>query len=257
MNNRRRNGRGAWYRVHRVLGLTSAVFVLMLAVTGLALNHTGWLGLDRQHVAGDWLLDWYGIEPPPGITAFAVGDRHVARMGRRVWLDGEPVLEDAGALRGAVRSGRFLVVALDDDLALLTADGRLVERIDAGAGAPRGIRRLGTAEDGGVIVEAEAGRFRADPTLAGWQPTRVTADWSQPVTLSAEAKRRLAEGWRGRGLSLERVLLDLHSGRILGRFGVWLMDGMALVFVALAVTGIWVWFRRRSAQRRNSQGRPN
>lgn len=257
MSKRRRNARNGLYRVHRVLGLTSAVFVLLLAVTGLALNHTGLLALDRHHVAGDWLLDWYGIEPPE-ITGFAAGDHHVAQMGERLWLDGEPVLKDVDALRGAVKPGRFLVVALGNELALLTADGRLVERIGAGAGAPRDIRRVGATEDGTVVVEAGDGYFRSDPTLAGWEPsTGSGVDWSRSASLPAEQKRRMARQWRGRGLSVERLLLDLHSGRILGRFGVWLMDTMALIFIVLAITGTWVWYRRRPAQRNRGSSKSN
>lgn len=257
MGNRRRNGRTGLYRVHRVLGLSSALFVLLLAVTGLALNHTGLLALDRHHVAADWLLDWYGIEPPE-VTGFAAGDHHVAHMGERLWLDGEPVLEDVDALRGAVKPGRFLVVALGNELALLTVGGRLVERIGAEAGAPREIRRVGARDDGTVVVEAADGYFRSDPTLAGWQPTTGPAvDWSRPAPLPAELKNRMARQWRGRGLSVERLLLDLHSGRILGRFGVWLMDAMALIFIVLAITGTWVWYRRRPVQRNRGSNKPN
>lgn len=257
MSKRRRNGRNGLYRMHRVLGLTSALFVLLLAMTGLALNHTGLLGLDRHHVAGDWLLDWYGIEAPE-ITAFAAGNHHVAKMGDSLWLDGEPVLEDVDAMRGAVNSGRFLVVAFENELALLTGDGRLVERIEAGAGAPRDIRRVGATDDGSVVVEAADGRFSADPALTGWQPTIAsTVDWSLPASLPAEKTRHLAQQWRGRGLSVERLLLDLHSGRILGRFGVWLMDAMALIFIVLGITGVWAWFRRRTARQNSGATKTN
>ena len=56
---RRRNTLTIW---HRRLGLTAALFVLLLATTGLALNHTDGLRLDERYVGAGWLLRWYGIE---------------------------------------------------------------------------------------------------------------------------------------------------------------------------------------------------
>lgn len=49
----------------------------------------------------------------------------------------------------------------------------------------------------------------------------------------------------GRWLSLERILLDVHSGRIFGHYGPWLMDGAALMLLILAATGIIGWLRGR------------
>jgi hypothetical protein len=46
----------------------------------------------------------------------------------------------------------------------------------------------------------------------------------------------------------ERVLFDVHSGRLFGRYGPWLMDIMAVLFVVLAVSGL-VMARRRHHRR--------
>ena len=49
------------YLWHRYIGLAAALFVIVLTVTGLLLNHTEELGLDSSSVQSDTLLDWYGI----------------------------------------------------------------------------------------------------------------------------------------------------------------------------------------------------
>lgn len=252
-----RNGRrgNAWFRVHRVLGLVSALFVLLLAVTGLALNHTERLDLDSRYVSDGRLLDWYGIEAPPEPVSFQAGGSHLTLMGDRLWLGAEPVLDDVPGLEGVVASGRFLVAALGDEMALFTRDGRLVERLGTAAGVPEGIRRVGSLPGGDIAVSADAGSFRAGPALGDWRRGEVDdADWSRPSVLPANTRTALDAAWRGRGLSLERVLLDLHSGRLLGTFGVWLMDAMAILFVVLAATGLWIWTKRRNS-RRNGRGR--
>jgi len=49
----------------------------------------------------------------------------------------------------------------------------------------------------------------------------------------------------GRQISLERFLLDAHSGRFFGKYGVYVIDIAALLLLILSITGIWLWATRR------------
>jgi uncharacterized iron-regulated membrane protein len=71
--------------------------------------------------------------------------------------------------------------------------------------------------------------------------------WAEPVTLPPGLRGRLVEIYRIKGLPLERVLLDVHSGRILGAWGVYLVDAAAVLFLGLVLTGLWMWSRRPRA----------
>jgi uncharacterized iron-regulated membrane protein len=55
---------------------------------------------------------------------------------------------------------------------------------------------------------------------------------------------RLRSDYQSRILPLERVLLDLHSGRIAGGAGVILMDLAAIILIFLIATGGWIWIKR-------------
>ena len=45
------------------------------------------------------------------------------------------------------------------------------------------------------------------------------------------------------------MLLDLHSGRIFGEYGVYLMDAAAVALLWLSGSGLWVWWQRRRKQK--------
>ena len=45
------------------------------------------------------------------------------------------------------------------------------------------------------------------------------------------------------GLSLERLLLDVHSGRIFGRYGPWVVDAAAIALLMLGLSGVWIYVR--------------
>ncbi|MBT5219105.1 MAG: hypothetical protein HOM16_06425, partial [Woeseia sp.] len=65
------------------------------------------------------------------------------------------------------------------------------------------------------------------------------------VTPSQQQVAKIAATSLGKTLSWERVLSDLHSGRILPTVGRYLADITAICLLYLCVTGIFLWFRRR------------
>ena len=70
-----------------------------------------------------------------------------------------------------------------------------------------------------------------------------------PSVIPQEQLAILQELYRGRGLSLERVILDLHSGKILTRVGPILMDAAGIILIALSVIGLFMWAGRNGKQR--------
>jgi hypothetical protein len=240
---------------HRRLGIAVALIVLLLAVTGLLLNHTHRLGLDNTHVTASWLLRWYGY-PPVEMVSHRVGERWITWTGRRLYLQDKPVMETDGAPVGAVAAGnRVIVVAFPDLLVLLDPDGKIMERLGRES-LPGGLRRIGASGER-IVAATAAGQAVADADLVTWQPSQAAARWSTPQEAPAALRERLLSAERGPGLSAERVLQDVHSGRIFGRWGPWVMDAAAILFVILAVTGITCWWARRArtTPRRSGDGR--
>ena len=71
---RRRFKLRSMYNWHRYVGVTAALFVVLLSITGLALNHTDELELDKRHIENTVILDLYNIRAPTGPPSFpAVG----------------------------------------------------------------------------------------------------------------------------------------------------------------------------------------
>ena len=74
-------------RWHRGTGLFLLLWVLLVAVTGVALNHSAGLGLDKLRLTSPLLLRLYAIElkEPQGIPV----DRHWLSVGgdRQLYLD--------------------------------------------------------------------------------------------------------------------------------------------------------------------------
>ncbi|MDX1499627.1 MAG: hypothetical protein R3176_07005, partial [Woeseiaceae bacterium] len=69
--------------MHRWLGLAAVLFVLLLSVTGIALNHGSDWGLDRRYVSWDWAIAALGVRAPAPAASFADREHRVTQLGGR------------------------------------------------------------------------------------------------------------------------------------------------------------------------------
>lgn len=231
---------------HRYMGLTVALFALMLVITGWLINHTEVLRLDSRYVQTDLILDWYGIEAPDEVLSFAVDGHWISQLGDRLYIDGKPLSGHYTRLVGAVSFAGLLTIASEGQLLLLTEEGRIVERLGDAAGVPSGMQAIALGPDDTLLIQAAHGQYRTDSALLTWRKSSIpTPDWVQPSPAPAEYRDQLVEAYRVTILPWERVLLDLHSGRIFGWWGPWIIDFAGLLILTLAITGSWIWWKYR------------
>lgn len=232
------------WRWHKRVGVVAAAVVVMVAITGLLLNHTSELELGKQSVRWDWMLSHYGYQRPQ-LTSYQVDGHWVSGDGSgTVYLDTGSVAQCRDDLVGAVRTERLLVVACRSELLLLDHAGGVIEKLGRTYGMPTPIDQLGLCQ--GEVCLAISGRvIQADFDRLLWTPVDHAVVWSQPGLLPKDIRRPLVDDQLKTLLSWERVMLDLHSGRIVGSVGVWLVDLCALLLLFLSLSGFVLWYQRR------------
>ncbi len=235
----------AWMKWHHWAGLITAVFIVILCVTGILLNHGSALGLARHYVHSDWLLNLYDIEPAQAPVSFNAGSHWVTRIGDQLYFDGRELTERSDTLLGVVQLQDQIVAALGDRLLMLAPDGTTIEVLRAIEGVPADMKRIGSTADSRLVIDTSRGQLLPDLDSLRWDQTGAgDAHWAMPAQLPAELNATLIHSFRDRTLTLERLLLDIHSGRIVDHFGVWFMDAVAVALLSLVVSGIWIWYRR-------------
>lgn len=247
--------RGRWkslYLWHRYIGITSAILVLVLAVTGIALQHGGVLKLDERFLANRWLLEWYGVGPDR-VTSYRTAGHWVSQAGDFIYIDGYAAAGRHGELRGAADTDFGVAAVAGDKLVLFTEQGRLVETLSAGQGLPE--PALGIAGDGPeLVLRGRSEYWRPDGQLLHWRPHRGPhPDWNTPAEAPSDIVERVQTHNLDHRIHWERFLLDLHSGRIFGRYGWLLMDIAAVALILLACSGLWVWGQRRRKDKEHSR----
>ena len=230
---------------HRWAGIVSALFVVMLVITGIMLNHTDVLNLDEAYVQNSHLLDLYNIHPASEPLGFEVSDHWISQVGERVYFDETEIAKEIEHLTGAVSVMNEIAVAMDEQILLLNVNGQTIESLDGLDGVPSGMRAIGITEDKHLVVKGSHGNYILNLPDFSWHETaEVSAVWSKSETLPEKLLEHLLQLYRGKGLSAERVILDLHSGRLFGIWGVYVIDAAAILFLLLAISGVMMWYKR-------------
>jgi len=245
-------GRRAPMAWHRRVGVAFAVVFVAVAVTGLALNHSLRLGLQERVLEADWIYRWYGMQPAGEPVGFQLaGGKRAVGLAGALYLE-ERAVGSLHELRGAVSLGDAWVAAGSREVLMLSRDGDVIERL-AGASLPPGeVLAVGltqTAEGpeaARLVLTLSSGRYSFDRELVGWtvlgSEARVAA--VAPIEVPAELRNRIVRAYRGDGLSVYRVVLDVHSGRFFGALGIGIVDLSALAMGFLTLTGVYHVYRR-------------
>jgi hypothetical protein len=202
--------------------------------------------LDRSFVPWPWLTQAYG-DDSSDLPAFQLGDRWLTRASSgRVYLDVQEVAPCIGKLVGAVQADDLLYASCGEELLLITREGALVESVSASTGLPAPLQAIGLI-DGQVVLQSGG---------TWWLANLHSMDFTQRAPAGGAIIQQLVpdrlpdsiraaipapEQW----LSWERVLLDLHSGRLFGRFGVLWMDMVGVLLATLATSGVAMWWLHR------------
>lgn len=226
------------------------MFVLLMVLSGITINHADSLRLDQRLISQSWVLDWYGLDGPGAFQSFNAGEDWLSFAGSQIYFNGEPVTRLANG-RGVVFNGKMIVAAGGNELLLLSENGELIERMSWDKPDP--VDAIGLLPDNTVLIESARQWWRGDAHLLRWQlvdGTEVSPRWSVAEPAPYNIHQAVVSGYRSSGLSLERLLLDLHSGRIFGAAGVLIYDALALLVGFLAISGLILWSRSRKNGKR-------
>jgi len=229
-------------RWHRRIGLSVVIMVIFLAITGLLLNHSPSLSLSKNTLRYSWLMDWYGFEKT-ALTGFNLEGQWLSHSGHtELFLNAQPVASCQPPLLGAAYVQSQFLALCQDALVILNPDGELVEKLDKLSGLPNDASAIQTDANKLFINANQQTLLFGINTLNIVSTQHRLEGWSKPSALPLELAAQLQEREELPGISLETLILDLHSGRFFGKAGVLFVDFIGLLMCLLALTGLWAWY---------------
>jgi len=233
---------------HRKLGIIAAFFLIFLSLSGIALNHTDGLKLGHQNVQNTWLLNHYGIKAPDELKFFH--NNKFIVTDELVWLKDQLLLETPDLIIAIGEFKQFILVMTSQQLYIYNLQGELIDQLGTLSGLPEQITAMHIGSDT-LIIKTTTDYYQTDSDLLDWQSISPLAEPNWIIQSSATiADKQLATShYKSQFLTWERIILDTHSGRFFGLFGVLFMDGVAILLILLSVSGIYIWIRYARAKR--------
>lgn len=240
----------AFFLWHRRLGLMALLLVFILSISGIMLNHTEALHLDERSISSDFILDWYGINPTGTAKNYSTEHFWVSQWDQQLFINGKRFYTHHENLRGVVETDDMLAIALQHAILLADHDGDIIEFIPFNAVAP--IAQIGSTGNAIALMDEGNIFYLSDSHISHFKQQSVqNTNWSSASEPSDKQLTQLKQAYRGQGLNLERIILDLHSGRLFHPdWGVYIMDLSALIMIFLGISGTWVWWSRKLKMRR-------
>ena len=129
---------------------------------------------------------------------------------------------------------------------MITEKGQLLESFTQLDGLPINAQAITRIEDRlYLLTDSAALEFNSDSLALTPEPNldlALLAPQSTLAPLPELLEQQLEDS--GPSISLETVILDLHSGRFFGQFGVLVIDIVGLLICILSITGLLAWINR-------------
>ena len=232
-------------QVHKFTGIAVCVFLIHLSITGIFLNHTEDLGLDEKYTDSPMILALYNISMPNKEESFLVDNHFISRFGNQVFLDNQPVFKSEVPIIGAITFNQMLIIAIKNELVLLTEDGELIEKLTTANGVPENIQKLG-AFNSLLFLKTSNQVWESNDEGQEWRVSNSSFnEWSNEVVMPDEKTQQVESYFLGKGVSLEQFFLDLHNGNIIKGFGKWILDIIAIFLLLISISGVWIWLRKK------------
>lgn len=229
---------------HRWLGLTAALPLLWLSVTGLLLNHADRFGLHDSKVTNSLILSHYNQVPEGDLRGIQLGDRLISTWDGLIFLDDEE-LDLSGELIAAATIKNELVIVTDERLALFDGTGEMVLELDELSLPPLPIEGVGVDQDR-VILQTQSGVYRLSKDLLSFEKGIIENLASPLQLIEGDEKRELSKAIRGRNaMPLSRVILDAHAGILFGWPGWVMTDLTAVGAIILTLLGLRLFPKRK------------
>ncbi len=233
--------------IHRWSGLFLLLPLTIACLTGLILNHTVDLDLSNRHVTANWIQARYGMTLGGKPEAYGLDGKAYAATWDGKTFHRKNIISDTSPLVGAVPLRDGTAVVTSSAVHYFGLDGELIETLDSLTLPATPISKAGRTGNLTLVLETASGTFTSDENLLDFteSPADQETNWSTKATPTDADRKTWKTTFSGNGIPLDRLILDLHSGRFFGTIGKWIYDLTVIGVLLLSATGLILFFRPR------------
>lgn len=253
---RKKNWRKKIFNWHMWLGLALTIPILIVAITAILIAHEEGLGTKEIAIKAGW-LSGYGTEKEinhylddvkdvvflDDKTLYGTKLGVVEQVGNKLKLiigtQGKET-RDLELIKGDIwLASKYGVYIIKSDSAILMLEGDF--------------HGIGYSNNNLIASEGRYGFQLSNDYGKTWQANKISASTTQEEL--AEFTNQVIGSDYLETLSLEKLFVDIHTGKVLfGENSMWVwIDLLALSVLSTTIFGAWMWWKRKYGKRRKVQ----
>ncbi len=233
------------WRWHKRIGVMVCLLILFLASTGFVLNHSSQWGWDRTPITSAWVLRSYGFKKDQQIKSLKVNQNWWTVAGTHLFLDERKLKTCDHHWLLPLNIPPWVITACGQQIFLWFEDGQLVDTL-YDLPEPQLLGLVESPQHKPLLLYRD-NRYQLELETFTFEPVNVDDAVVTPVpeALPKHLHQAILPQAIPEELNWERWLLDLHSGRWFGSWGVFVMDFVAFAMIGLALSGFLLYGLRR------------
>lgn len=229
--------------LHRYIGLGICIFLVHLAITGIFLNHSIGLRLDKTFVSWPWLLNQYNLSVPEPVNIFTIGKNNFSTIDGEVFFNDQPIFLAEEDLVGVSQNKDTFIIASSTRVNVISKDGIILNKENV---FPFVIKNIGISKNEIYINDSQGNIWSSESINDVWKLTEnIGVKWSKEGSMTPINQEKIRKYFVGDGISLEQIILDFHSGAIFQKAGKIIFDIISILLIILSFSGIWLWTIKR------------
>lgn len=229
-----------FYRWHRRIGASAALFLIWIVISGWLLNHSDSLNLAQHQIHSPALAHWYNLNYQTPTQGFTHNKHWLINSDETLLVDGKKINVSFTHALGLAAHEKLIAISNPHEILLLNEQQSIIDKLSDSNLPIKNITKIGSGCNGIIISDNQQNFSTADGL--DWQICNETILWSKTETLNTQQVAQ-AEPQIVPMISVEKLIVDLHTGRFFGRYGAYVVDTVGLCLLLLALSGLWLFFR--------------
>ena len=197
-------------RIHRFLGVTLVLFVLILSVTGTLLQHADDFNIRQKYTSSEFAKNFYNIEPCK-VLSVNVGSKWFSKCNNNLYFQDIKIVNNVNSISSINVDNNFFIIQYGNHRLKIDRNGKILDM-----------------------------EHLKDEEVQNENNLQLKEN-----EINDKLRKKIENKSISKTITYERVIVDIHTGRIFGQTGVTLIDLVTIGIIFLSITGTITWIKQK------------
>ncbi|MDB2461177.1 PepSY domain-containing protein [Gammaproteobacteria bacterium] len=198
-------------KIHRFLGITLVVFLLILSITGTLLQHAEDFGIRKKFISSTLVSNLYNIKPCE-VASTKLENKWISLCDGNLYFQQNKIINNINSVNTVYKKNDNYIIQYNDSHEIMLND-------------------LGVIIDMKHLDKLSTKKLKKIKLKSNGAPENL--------------RKKIENISISKTITYERVAVDIHTGRLIGIVGITLVDLVTMGLIILSFTGTYSWFRHK------------